>query len=556
MNKNGFAISTLLYGISLMGVMIVILMMSIMSTNRKNTSTMVRDIEEELNRMSLTNTAIDTPGANKPYVVPEEESGWYKIQLWGAEKSKKGAYTSGIIYLDAGQKLYFTIGEKDAANPNSYVYVTNDTNTDMNNKSILSYSYIMRAGGGNAQVPAHESPAEATTGSFIAGYPGVISYKPSITTHTTHPYMDGYAPGDMNFIYQDFLVNDDDHIFGPNNTKKNFAFLDTYMVPEVKEGNGLMKIEKISSNARNNPPIALTTKPRIQYLQDVMTVSTGTATWRDISVMGYYTADDTLINSRGTVKNLLAATTDPIRDNKLASTTTAFGNKRNVNATAGFTQYSVGIYHAASQKISSETLKLYYGATESESWPISMKNFTETGVGINYSLARASAFGFKVGEFPDSADFWISRDTTPDLLVTSSLTGNTFLSSITDSQAQKWHIEKVAGKNYYKIVETSKNYSLRIDDVDEEGEDGYANAENNTKLSTNKPFNGTEGLKEERWILQLADDQRYFKIKSASTKTRKAAGGGTAKDLYLAVSGTKLVVSTTPHQFMLKNQSY
>ena len=73
MNKNGFAISTLLYGISLMGVMIVILMMSIMSTNRKNTSTMVRDIEEELNRMSLTNTAIDTPGANKPYVVPEEE---------------------------------------------------------------------------------------------------------------------------------------------------------------------------------------------------------------------------------------------------------------------------------------------------------------------------------------------------------------------------------------------------------------------------------------------------------------------------------------------------
>ena len=31
-------------------------------------------------------------------------------------------------------------------------------------------------------------------------------------------------------------------------------------------------------------------------------------------------------------------------------------------------------------------------------------------------------------------------------------------------------IEKVPGKNYYKIVETSKNYSLRIDDVDEEGD--------------------------------------------------------------------------------------
>ena len=551
MNKNGFAISTLLYGISLMGVMIVILMMSIMSTNRKNTSTMVRDIEEELNRMSLTNTAIDTPGANKPYVVPEEEAGWYKIQLWGAEKSKKGAYTSGIIYLEAGQKLYFTIGEKDADNPYSYVYVTNDTNTDKNNKTIMSYSYIMRAGSGNAQTPAQGAAAGATSGSFIAGYPGVTSYKPSVTTHSTHPYMDEYIPGNMNFVYQEFLVNDDDHIFGASSTKKNFAFLDAYMVPEVKEGNGLMKIEKISSNPRNNPPIVLTSKPRLTKIHDLMTLSSGTAAWREVSVIGYYTADDTN-SSRGSVTNLVGASSDAVRDNKLSTSSAGFGSAKTVNSNTNYTIYSVGIYHAASQAISSETLTL----TSDVAREISFKNFTETGVGINYSLARASAYGFKVGEFPDSADFWISRDTTPNLLVTSSLTGNTFLSSITDSQAQKWHIEKVPGKNYYKILETSKNYSLRIDAVDEEGEDGYANAENNTKLSTNKPFNGTEGLKEERWILQLADDQRYFKIKSASTKTRKAAGGGTAKDLYLAVSGTKLVVSTTPHQFMLKNQSY
>ena len=139
MNKNGFAISTLLYGISLMGVMIVILMMSIMATNRKNTSTMVKDIEEELNRLSLTNTTINTTGKDKAFVVPEKGQGWYKIQLWGASGTGGyGSYTSGIIYLDAGQNLFFDVALRMIWKPNSGNLNSIDFSCDINSSSSTS----------------------------------------------------------------------------------------------------------------------------------------------------------------------------------------------------------------------------------------------------------------------------------------------------------------------------------------------------------------------------------------------------------------------------------
>ena len=51
-SNHGFAITTLIYGLSLMGMSIVLLLMAIMSIHRNNAADLVREVENELTHMS------------------------------------------------------------------------------------------------------------------------------------------------------------------------------------------------------------------------------------------------------------------------------------------------------------------------------------------------------------------------------------------------------------------------------------------------------------------------------------------------------------------------
>lgn len=115
MNNKGFAISTLIYGLAIMGIMIVAILMATMAQTRSNNNSFAKAIEEELNRFSKTETSFkpigDTVTAQE-YIVPE--SGWYKIELWGSQGGGNGgygAYTSGVIELEEGEVLYFYVGK-------------------------------------------------------------------------------------------------------------------------------------------------------------------------------------------------------------------------------------------------------------------------------------------------------------------------------------------------------------------------------------------------------------------------------------------------------------
>lgn len=128
LNNKGFAISTVLYSLLIMVFLIVTLMMGIMASNRKANRNLVETIEDELNRYNESATTLayrdGTTGEAEAqiYTVPSGQSGWYKIELWGASGGTttsetgevraggKGAYTSGLIYLVENQKLYFYIG--------------------------------------------------------------------------------------------------------------------------------------------------------------------------------------------------------------------------------------------------------------------------------------------------------------------------------------------------------------------------------------------------------------------------------------------------------------
>jgi len=525
MNKNGFAVSTLLYGISLMGVMIVILMMSIMATNRKNTSTMVKDIEEELNRLSLTNTTINTTGKDKAFVVPEKGQGWYKIQLWGASKTSGGygSYTSGIIYLDVGQNLYFDVGTKNSSDTNTSAYITDDSNTDKNGKTIKNFTCIMRAMGGGGTGPDQTGTA-VTTGNMIAGYPGVRLYKPGSGEYTL---------GNLYFEYKQFKVENDTKTF--EGSSKYYAFLDPYIVEGVRNGDGKTKIEKISSNGKDSPPIVLSSKATFSSVKINQTM--GSTGINEVQALTY--------SSDGRVTNGINGPTDDnskkAYDLNISSASTLNNATDKSFSCPSNAYYGLGIYHS-NKSISSMNITI-------NSKTITLSSSTEPNYGLYFSLSKASAFGFLAGEFPTSADYWISPASDPKSLLTS--TSSTVKTSlIDDGQNQKWHIEKVSGTNYYKIIETSKNHSLRIEEVDEYGSETTAHAEANSKLSTDAAFKEPNGLLEERWILELSDDKRYFKIKSAATKTRGE------QELYLGTSSSDAVVKTSATKFFLTNQSY
>lgn len=128
LNNKGFAISTVLYSLLIMVFLIVTLMMGIMASNRKSNRNLVETIEEELNRYNenATNFALKDGASGEAvsqiYTVPSGQSGWYKIELWGASGGSttsetgevraggKGAYTSGLIYLVENDEVYFYIG--------------------------------------------------------------------------------------------------------------------------------------------------------------------------------------------------------------------------------------------------------------------------------------------------------------------------------------------------------------------------------------------------------------------------------------------------------------
>ena len=121
LNNKGFAITTVIYGLAILGILLMALLMSTMSQSRSNNNDITRSIEDELNRFSQTETFFmgylgeDNLPIPQEYIVPEGQSGWYRIELWGTQGGTAGglgAYTSGIIKLTEGDTLYFYVGKQ------------------------------------------------------------------------------------------------------------------------------------------------------------------------------------------------------------------------------------------------------------------------------------------------------------------------------------------------------------------------------------------------------------------------------------------------------------
>ncbi|MBQ1551168.1 MAG: hypothetical protein IIZ67_03610 [Bacilli bacterium] len=109
MNNKGFAVSTILYGLSIMGFLIVLVLIGLMASNRSNTKDFVMQVEDELNRFSSKQTEIMNNGnTNYPqeyFTLDGTNDYWYKIELWNGK-----TYTSATYRITPNTLIFFYIG--------------------------------------------------------------------------------------------------------------------------------------------------------------------------------------------------------------------------------------------------------------------------------------------------------------------------------------------------------------------------------------------------------------------------------------------------------------
>ena len=119
MNNKGFAVSTILYGLSIMGFLIVLVLIGLMASSRSNTKDFVQQVEDELNRFSAKQTVITAHadgGVTNPnypqefFTLEGTSAYWYKIELWNGD-----IYKSATFKVNPNTIIYFYIG--DGANP-------------------------------------------------------------------------------------------------------------------------------------------------------------------------------------------------------------------------------------------------------------------------------------------------------------------------------------------------------------------------------------------------------------------------------------------------------
>lgn len=109
MNNKGFAVSTILYGLSIMGFLIVLVLIGLMASNRSNTKDFVMQVEDELNRFSSKQTEIAFNGnTNYPqeyFTMDGTNAYWYKIELWNGS-----TYKSSTFKISPNTLIFFYIG--------------------------------------------------------------------------------------------------------------------------------------------------------------------------------------------------------------------------------------------------------------------------------------------------------------------------------------------------------------------------------------------------------------------------------------------------------------
>ena len=281
MNNKGFAISSLLYGLLLVAFLVVAVLMSVMAANRKNTSTLINKIEEDLNRHSLTITEFEYTGDVQEYIVPPGKAGWYKIELWGAAGAGtigdttqgRGSYVGGIVYLPENMHLYFYVGGTGIEGSTTYnqLYSTNAGGGGATDVRTLS------AGRNGNSSPSIETIFMIAGGGAGGGCYAESSYK-------------GNTDAGSSFI----------STYGGQRMEENLPVLNSVMMHAVNGGSGKATIELVSQNPQNVLPARKRTAlDGVKKIQDCLIIGQmgankngGNELWTEVQVYGEVTSSN------------------------------------------------------------------------------------------------------------------------------------------------------------------------------------------------------------------------------------------------------------------------
>lgn len=198
MNNKGFAISTLIYGLSIMGIMLVAILLGVMSNIRSNSKEITKDIEDELVLYGRTEKSFDDTSKEQVYIVPDGESGWYRIELWGAQGGNEsnrayGAYTSGVIKLLEGDTLYFYIGKRDDSHGPGESTDVRLVGGNYNEKTSYDTRIMVAAGGGTGAYAVGGTIAAYSRDSIALG--GYVQNNGTFDANASKNNLMGYATG-------------------------------------------------------------------------------------------------------------------------------------------------------------------------------------------------------------------------------------------------------------------------------------------------------------------------------------------------------------------------
>ena len=291
-NNKGFAITTLVYGLSIMAILIIAILMGTMSTTRANNRALARAIEKELNVNSSTNKIIDgamiTTGdyLEEVFIVPAGETGWYRIELWGSNGTGGyGAYTSGIIKLNEYDTLHFYVGKASSGKETDVRLVGGpyDDRTSYDSRIMVAAGggYNSGADGGTHDGYKNMAPANIPkTLRGIRGNNGGDGYFPTDRNDAGGvSYISGFGGGasiikgtvemdNPTYQYAKTIYNEEEDTYSYEAFGSKFIFYNGIMMPGVSKTAGKASIEKLSE--QESLPIRNTKLNDVKEIIDCM----------------------------------------------------------------------------------------------------------------------------------------------------------------------------------------------------------------------------------------------------------------------------------------------
>ena len=578
LNNKGFAVSSLLYGLMLVAFLIVSILMSIMSTNRKNTSTLVKKIEEELNRYSQTATELSSTEGTQEFIVPYGKAGWYKIELWGAAakdvdsvnetESRRGAYTTGIIYLDENTHLYFQIGSQGGVGGTKNNIDSSNNHgggaTDVrlaggnwDNADGLGSRILVAAGG------SYSSNANRRGSGY--GYQSYYSHKYYGTDfYDGGSFIAGY-PGQSPITYTDPITNE---------TKK-YMFSSALMLSAVNAGEGKAKIELISTQGPSEPPAKKSNALNgVRYIKNCVKFQDGQTkeAWREIIVIAKDPTSGRLINIAegksiryGKEANVLTSTNyvNGLTDNSLAPITTSSLTASSALKTG--TLYDSCIYLDLGANIDLEEIFIFHSNPDKagDTADYSADIVTVQGTGTPVTVLRNSTtkaqtptethMGVRISDRNAEVSYG-QVIPTGNYYIQSSLADNRFLSTneglakmllFSGDNQQRWSITSIGGTDY-KVLDGADQMALQ---PQEGGQEVGEFITNHTKFR--------EIYDWEKWSINAVPFQNgYYVFESLSGHNLCMSTEGTERNAAYRLKMTTCDPTNPTQWFKLINADY